>query len=209
MDTTTGPRRYRVNFDCSDTDVASIIGLLVRDVEMPKMEPAGTGMFKMSMICMFDQIPMITDLVVKNVKSADNLVVARYVEVTPIAMQRYAHKPELNTTALGAQAVPINRYPMKQSRIKGGAKASETNTGRAIMALFKTKSIIHNPDAIDALENAGLAGAGVGNALSRLTQEGALVRCGYGAYRRPTATEEIEFLAQKQARVGASPKSTD
>lgn len=208
--TAVGPRRYKVHFDCSDTDVASIIGLLVKDVESSKMDPAGPGLFKVSMICMFDQIPMITDLVVKNVSSADNLVVVKHEVVVAASVHRFApSKQELNVTALGAQAFPVHRLPTKLKRVKGGAKPSDSNAGRLVMGLFKTKSVVHYPDVADALEGVGLSASGAGNILARLTQEGVLVRCGHGAYRRPTSAEEIQFIAQRQAQLGASPRSSE
>ena len=195
-DTPVGPRRYKVQFECSGADVAQIWGLLVNDVDPPTTTPSGNGAFKIAFVCLFDQIPTVTGLLIQHVASVDRLIVAPDIPApsTVSSFARIAPKPQPISNSVHAL---IRRVPSKRTRVAGGAKPSERTTGRVVLEVLKHKPIVHAPDIADAFEQAGLKASSVSVAFHALMREGVIIKCGHGAYRLPTAAESLEIMARR------------
>lgn len=185
-----GPRRYKVSFECNGSVVGTLISVLVKEVESPKMEPCGDDTYKIALLCMQDQLPTIYATVVGDVS---NIVSSPFVPETKTVSTFRIPGPKVQPVYVPQGRVTI--IPPKVRRVPGQRiKPSQTAAGLLVMTLFDNKSVIHNPDVIDLFEQHQRAGSGVGKILADLTREGILVRAGWGAYRRPTAAEYADFI---------------
>lgn len=188
----TGPRRYRVSFNCRTDAVGAVIGLLIKEVESPKMETVGEH-YKLTLICMHDQLRAVIDMVLDD---SDNLIVAPYVPEVKMAPAVFRpQKPAYVKTALEKE---VTYLPAKRTRVKGGAKCKDTAAGRALLAAFAEGGRVKYPaDFSDALVKAGFASNSYSALVHKMTQEGDLVRVGQGAYRLPTTQD---YLAVMESR---------
>ncbi len=200
-----GPRRYQVSFECSEDQVATVIGTIIKQVEVPKMEPAAQpGLSRVSFICHLDQLPPIVGAVVG---VADNLVVRPYTPEIPAAVRQFMPKPR---PVVETRHVEIKKIPMqvRRRRVIGGAKPSETASGQVILSVLNRKptGVTHTPEFTDAMMEQGFQPNSAGNALNGLIKEGKVVRVGYAAYRLATPEEELVHR-QKQLGVQGAPST--
>ncbi len=188
----TGPRRYRVSFNCRTDSVGAVIGLLIREVESPKMETVGEH-YKLTLICMHDQLRTVIDMVLDD---ADNLIIAPHVPEVKMAPATFrAPKPVYVQTDLQRQ---VTYAPVKRTRVKGGAKIKDTAAGKAMLAAFANGGRVkHPPDFTEALIAAGFAGNSYSALVHKLIKEGDLVRVGQGAYRLPTTQDQLAIMESR------------
>lgn len=185
----TGPRRYRVSFNCRADAVGAVIGLLIKEVESPKMETVGEA-YKLTLICMQDQLRAVIDMVLDD---ADNLIVAPHVPEVKMAPATFrAPKPGYVQTPLQKE---VTYLPAQRKRIPGGAKAKNTATGKAVLSVFRDGGRVKHPaDFSEALVKAGFSANSYAAMVSALVREGDLVRVGHAAYRLPTVQDQLEVM---------------
>lgn len=159
-----------------------VIGLLIKEVEQPKMETVGDN-YKLALICMHEQLPAVIDMIIS---SADHIVIAPYVPETKMAPAVFrAPRPVHVPTAFEKD---ITYLPMKQRRVRGGANTRDTATGKTVLAAFNDGSRVKHPaDFAEALDKAGYSSNSYSSVVNRLVDEGDLIRVGHGAYRLPAA----------------------
>lgn len=184
-----GPRRYRVGLNCRTDAVGTVIGLLIQEVEQPKMEKVGDA-FRLTLVCMHDQLLIVLGVVMDH---ADNLIVAPFVPEVKMAPATFrAPKPTYVATPLQKE---VTYLPAQRKRPTTGLKTSETGAGIAILSAFKDGGRVKHPaDFQDAMAAAGYSGNGVGSTLARIVSEGDLVRVGRGAYRLPTTQDQLRVM---------------
>ena len=84
---------------------------------------------------------------------------------------------------------------MKRRRTPGGAKPSETNSGRTILSQMVNGRVYHAIDFHDAFLEQGFQLAAINHTMGALCKEGAVVRIGYGAYRLPLQQTAATYAA--------------
>lgn len=160
-----------------------MIGLLVKQVEQPKMDTV-EDKFKINLICLHDQLRMIVDMIVDY---ADQLVIKPFIpEVRTISAQFIPPKqPYIVKPTDVITKVPMSRRRGDDLRAEGGA------LGRIIMSLFTDYSkVVHTPDIADLVVERGYKSTSTHAMLSKLVAENSLVRLGQGAYRRARPPED-------------------
>lgn len=188
-----GPRRYRVSFNCRADAVGAVIGLLIREVESPKMETIGEH-YKLTLICMHDQLRTVLDLVVDD---ADCLVIAPHVPEMKMAPAVYKPPQQLAKVVTPLQR-DVQVIRPRLTRVKGN-KCRHTQSGSALLKAFDDGARVkHAPDFSEALVAAGFNGNSWSPTAARLVEEGDLVRIGRGAYRLPTAHEAQDFSSSDE-----------
>lgn len=183
-----GPRRYRVSLNCRVDAVGTVIGLLIREVEQPKMETVGDN-FKLTLVCMHDQLLTVIGIVIDH---ADNLIVAPYI---PEARPGTAvFRPP---TTLARVVTPLAREvaPAKRRMNSNSGRQKDTGTGQALMSAFNDGGRVKHPaDFAEAMTKAGYNPSGMSSAINRIVEEGDLVRVGRGAYRLPTTQDHLRQM---------------
>jgi hypothetical protein len=174
----TGPRRYMLKVDVEADAVAPILGLLMKEVEQPRLEPTENGLHRISLICFHDQTPTLLGLIVDR---ATRFYLGPYVPQAKVAPAVFV--------APGPKYTPPQQKTF--TRVKGGAKVENYASSRIILSLFKDgRRTINNADAIEVLAANGYKASSGPALLSKLTLEKILVRCGQGVYRLPTSSEQ-------------------
>lgn len=192
-----GPRRYRVCFNCRADAVGVVLGLLIKEVESPKMETIGDN-YKLTLICMHDQLRAVVDMVLDD---ADQLVIAPFVPEVKMGPAVY-RPPQTMARVVTPLQKEVTMLPAQRRREHGArAKASDSPMGKIVMAMFKDTSrrVLHAADFGDELGKAGYAGSSTGWVTARMTEEGSLVRIGRGAYRLPTTQDELARMEARDA----------
>jgi len=189
-----GPRRYRMSFNCRMTHVGDIIGCLVKEVESPKMEPNGED-FKVSLVCMQDQLPTVLGLVIDNV---EHIVIAPHVpeppKSAPVMFKPQVARPVATPLQREVTYLPAQRT--RRSDTSGGVAG--TALGKIVLRVFSDgRRVAHPADFAEAIGDAGFSPASASAVVFKLVQEGTLVRVGHGAYRLPTVQDQ---LSQMEAR---------
>lgn len=193
MNDDASPRRYKVSFECSAGSVGTLISVLIKDVESPKMEQTGDNLYKVVLVCMQDQLPTIYATIIGDVS---NIVSSPFVPETRVVSTFKVPGPKVQPV----EYVPQHRVtiipPKRKHRPRGSppAKVKDSATGKAVLTVFEQKQIGHIPDFSDALERCGYRSSNAGWVLNQLVKEGILVRHGWGAYRMATAAEQAEFM---------------
>ena len=195
MDEIASPRRYSVKMDVPADAVGPLFGLLIKEVEQPKMEPSLDGVnHRITLICMMDQVPTIVAIIVKD---AVQFFVGPY---NPEAKSVATYKPPQQ---LARVVTPLEKDTRKFIRAKGlpnvpgGAKTRNTATGKAILTAFADGVRVKHPaDFVEAIVKAGFSGTSYASVVNRLVSEGDLVRIGHGAYRLPSALERDSFSGE-------------
>lgn len=77
----------------------------------------------------------------------------------------------------------------KLTRVKGGAKPSETPRGKVILSVINNRRVVRFGDIQEAIEKAGFSA--VGSLMNELIKEGRVVQEGRGIYRLPSTTESL------------------
>lgn len=188
MDQPTNPRRNRVSFECGMGNLGSIMDLLVKHIGKPTAVPVNDDRYKITFLAMLSDCLRVLDLIQDNIEKLT--VLPEDVNVVSEAARPYQAK--LRPVYTVPAHVQVKRIPMKRKYTRGGGKASQKTTGLAILSAFRTKSIAHNPDFADALQEAGFQATTVSSIVNELLREGAMIRCGHGAYRLPTAEDTVQ-----------------
>lgn len=185
MDTPTAePRRYSVKFEVPSATAGDLLGLLIKEVEGPKVEPTNDpARFKMSFVAFMSQLGTILGLVSEH---AEQLVIAPYHPQTSAALIPFTPRPKPVEIPTGTVITRVS------SRKRGRQFDLQSRTARAVLGVLQQKPVAHPPDFADAFEAAGLARNSIGKVLSNLISYGLIVRCGYAAYRLPTEQEKVE-----------------
>ena len=179
MDEIVSPRRYSVKMDVPADAVGPLFGLLIKEVEQPKMEPSLDGVnHRITLICMMDQVPTIVAIIVKD---AVQFFVGPY---NPEAKSVATYKPPQQ---LARVVTPLEKDTRKFI----------SATGKAILTAFADGVRVKHPaDFVEAIVKAGFSGTSYASVVNRLVSEGDLVRIGHGAYRLPSALERDSFSGE-------------
>lgn len=187
MEEAAGPRRYKVVFDCRAEQAGTLIALLIREVEQPKLDQTDHETYRITIICMMTQLPTIIGTIADQVV---RLYVSPFVPEVKGPVPVYeARRPNSNFTP----SSKITVLPPQRKRQNGvKVKFRDSGMGRCILRAFESgPSIKHRPDFEAVLNEDGYAMTGLGAAMTRLIAEGDLVRVGWGAYRMPTTQDAL------------------
>lgn len=188
--TVAGPRRYRVSFNCRTDAVGPVIGLLIKEVEQPKMETVGEN-YKLTLVCFQDQLVTVLGVVVDQ---ADDIVVAKYTPETKMAPAVFRPPQQLArvVTPLQREMAPVKVRPViTRSPAGSNTRARDLRTGKAVLRAFSDGAVLkHGADFAEELVKEGYNSNSWSPIVARLADEGDLVRVGRGAYRLPTAHDQ-------------------
>lgn len=189
----TGPRRYRVSFNCRTDAVGTVIGLLIKEVEQPKMETINDS-YKLTLVCMQDQLVTVLGVIIDH---ADELVVAPFhaeVKMAPAVFR--PQKPVHVPTPLQREVTVLPA----QRKNSGPSKTKDTTTGKVVLGVFKDGGRVKHPaDFVEALTAAQFSPNSYASIVNRLVVEGDLVRVGHGAYRLPTTQDHLRMMEERDS----------
>lgn len=197
-----GPRRYRVCFNCRADAVGAVIGLLIKEVESPKMETIGEN-YKLTLICMHDQLRTVIDMVLDD---ADQLVIAPFVPEVKMGPATFIAPRNMARVVTPLQR-DVTLLPAQRRRLQGGyARVSDTPVAIALLKAFDDgRRVVHYADLAEALVTAGYSAGSAGKTSSELVEEGTLVRIGRGAYRLPTTQDELSRMEARDPSFSSKP----
>lgn len=98
--------------------------------------------------------------------------------------------------------VSVRRARPRLTRVRGGAKPSDTARGKIILSVINTKRVARWADVRKALRTAGFSPSG--DIMKGLIAEGRAIREGYGLYRQPSTTETLHNLQVKDPTFSAT-----
>ncbi len=190
--------RYAIRFDLPASQVGTILGLFVGQVEAPKVEPlaADGSTFRMSALATLKQIHEVFGLIVEH---GANVVLSPFVEKVSESVRPFQSRPQNVELPPGATITRLPVGKRKRTRVAGGARANQTATGQAVLRAFVDKSICRYDDFHDALRAAGLAVSGAPSTVTALVKAGFILRVSQGAYRRTTEEEQAAVEAQNNS----------
>lgn len=102
----------------------------------------------------------------------------------------------------GRRVVSVRRARPRLTRVRGGAKPSDTARGKIILSVINTKRVARWADVRKALRTAGFSPSG--DIMKGLIAEGRAIREGYGLYRQPSTTETLHNLQVKDPTFSAT-----
>ena len=192
--------RYAIRFDLPASQVGTILGLFVGQVEAPKVEPlaADGSTFRMSALGTLKQIHEVFGLIVDH---GSNVVLSPFAEKVSEAVRPFQGRPTPVELPAGPTITRLPTGKRKGTRIVGGARPNQTGTGQAILRAFVDKSICRYDDFHESMRAAGFAVSGTPSTVTALVKAGFIIRVSTGAYRRATEEEQAAVEAQNTSTV--------
>lgn len=183
-------RKYKLSFSCAASILPLVMEGLISEGLTPSINPSEEGKFKVVATLWQETLPKVMGFLCKD---ADQITLApdQVLCAEARALQPKHGGPKLIYDESQVQRIPPQVLPRKSS----GKLVADSPSGHVMLSVFEGRQglIKHAPDFDDALVKAGFAQHSCGSVLSRMVNEGSIVRISRGAYRLPTDLEKIEF----------------
>ena len=121
--------RYAIRFDLPASQVGTILGLFVGQVEAPKVEPlaADGSTFRMSALATLKQIHEVFGLIVEH---GANVVLSPFVEKVSESVRPFQSRPQNVELPPGATITRLPVGKRKRTRVAGGLGQIKRRQGR-------------------------------------------------------------------------------